>query len=219
MLGNYEDYADQHLTGVWEVSKKIDGVQAIFNDKEVLSRSGKPLYNLDMYRESGVRGEYEIYLGDFKRSLQAVRTKSKVMEIPFTALFKLNPVDDRLKMGIVINFAPKEIVALRDAVIEEGYEGLIFRQGDKWIKAKKFKTYDVKITGLKEGGGKNKGKLGAFETDMGNVGIFKGFPESVRGEWFKPEMIGRTIEVLCMELTEDGMFRMARLTRFREDKD
>jgi DNA ligase-1 len=119
--------------------------------------------------------------------------------------------------------------------VEAGYEGLVLRQGDVWLKVKPTETYDVRILDVIEGVGKRKGHVGFFQTAKGKVGGFKGVsyedlnrlwkqhtrdgtPSHVAGVSPGP-LIGQTIEVECLHLTPDGKFRLPRFVRFRPDKD
>jgi ATP-dependent DNA ligase len=99
--------------------------------------------------------------------------------------------------------------------VSQGYEGLVLRQGDRWLKVKPKETYDVLVTGIVEGTGKYAGKLGALITDMGKVGT--GFTDKDREDLFTLP-INTIIEVECMELTPKGKFRHPRFIRVRYDK-
>ena len=127
-------------------------------------------------------------------------------------------VDERLYM-----FSGKKEESLTPDCIKElfkievsnGNEGLVIWHEKGPTKVKEKYTYDVTITGWNEGKGRNKGRLGAFTTAMGNVGI--GFTDEER-DMYKSNMVGMTIEVECMELTNDGKFRHPRFVRIRPDK-
>ena len=97
-----------------------------------------------------------------------------------------------------------------------GYEGLVLRSGDKWLKVKDKQTEDVKILDLVEGKGKYVGKLGAFLTPIGKVGT--GFTDAQRAEFNDQSLIGETVEVEFMEYTKEGKARHPRFIRMRYDK-
>ena len=59
-----------------------------------------------------------------------------------------------------------------------GFEGLVLRQNENWIKVKPEETHDVAITGFVEGNGKHLGRLGYVTTDKGAVGA--GFTDAER---------------------------------------
>lgn len=276
------------LKGTWEVTIKIDGVRALWNGKQWMSRAGKPLYNIPLPLNSGpaLPADCEVYLGNFKDTIRAVRTpKPKVasgcklkkckatvgtdLEGPCGVtrcgweeatpvikpehLYSLDPFDPRLKLealGAGLPFEdvftnPKaEIIRawLRKAN-RRGYEGLVLRQGDTWLKVKPMETHDVLVTGAIEGVGKHKGRLGALMTAKGKVGTgFSDFDRDNIWAWYKQvgplkgldyagsvtgnagqevysePLIGQTIEVSCMHFTPDGKFRHPRFVRMRPDK-
>jgi len=59
--------------------------------------------------------------------------------------------------------------------------------------------------------------MGALMTDMGKVGT--GFTDMERQEWWikRNSRVGTVIEVECMQLTPDGLFRHPRFVRWRPD--
>ena len=209
-------WTGEDLKGTFLVTTKIDGIQAIKTPEGWFSRAGKPLYNLpDM-----PVGIYEVFDTDWNTTVSAVRTHGgeSVEEDKLYPIYPL--IDPRLVRKAVEN--PTHLTIAADfvqATTEEGNEGLMLRQLNEdgtirlWkVKAKE--TYDVEITGWIEGTGRNKGRLGAFDTAMGKV---SGFTDEER-DMYKPNMIGVTIEVECMELTKNGKFRHPRFLRVRPDK-
>lgn len=236
------DWNGKDLKGLWEVTLKIDGVRAFYHPMEGwISRNGKPLYNLPSPLElrpsiDGMVWDFEVYCAEPGRSskenylatIAKVRAKTKDRPIRPDELYSLSPLDDRLwvadigwEHGNVL--ADPEAWLIReclDLVVAEGYEGLVLRQGSKWIKVKPRQSHDVKVTGIIEGTGKHKGRMGALMTDMGKVGT--GFTDEERQCWWWDHkadgVIGRLIEVECMELTPAGKFRHPRFLRIRYDK-
>jgi hypothetical protein len=229
------------LKGTWEVTLKIDGVRALFVLTEVgpmwLSRAGKPLYNIEAIPTPGGPTDCEVYLPTFKDTIRAVRTKSPKDDTPQIRpehLYGLDPLDSRLK-GSACKGLPNSVEAPTAARIRQmlkaanfaGYEGLVLRQGDKWLKVKPEETHDVLVTGAIEGTGKHAGRLGALMTAKGKVGT--GFSDTERQDlwlWFQTghdgecerPLEGVTIEVSCMHFTKDGKFRHPRFVRMRPDK-
>lgn len=206
------DWDGQDLEGLWEITYKIDGVRAISDGKNVTSKHGKPLYNLDHLAHTF--RDAEIFRGGFKRTIESVRSSKKVDPVQADEVYSLDPLDPRLRVGVMaVEMSAERIEWWLDHVVSRGYEGLILRQGDRWIKVKKFKTYDVTVTGVQEGKGKHTGRMGALITEKGKVG--GGFTDEMRE---RTDWIGKIIEVKCMELTADGKFRHARYLRTRDDK-
>ena len=232
------------------VSYKIDGVQAILKDGKWLSRAGKPLYNLPLHTYSKElyspdpiyipEGRYEVFLGDWSKSVSAVRTVKphKIAgqhddgstiwiapdKIPFKALYRLDEVDGRLfaNNGYDGRFrytkidCPIWVETMMKRALRFGYEGLVLTADEGEFKVKPIVTYDVPVIDMIEGKGRNKGRLGALVTDMGNVGT--GLTDLDRKIMWEVSLIGFTIEVECMELTPNGKFRHPRFVRIREDK-
>ncbi len=210
-------YDGRLLKGPIEVSIKIDGVRLHVENGEYRSRAGKPLYNLPKGLPDGV---YEIYRNNFKETIEVVRASISEREpIREDEVYRLDVLDNRLLFarhseGIDYNDAALAL----EIVVAEGLEGLVVKEeetGKLW-KVKKEHTEDVKVTAVVPGKGKYVGKMGALMTDMGKVGT--GFTDEERQLYNTKDMIGQTIEVKCMEITEDGKFRLPRFIRLREDK-
>jgi DNA ligase-1 len=200
------------LKGAWEATLKLDGVRVLFTEDGPISRKGKPLYNIPT-NHSLV--DCEVFTGSFKETITAVRTINS-NTVPLSNLYSLDPIDSRLKLGILTDPTVEEITTLLSKVNSEGHEGLVLRKDSTWLKVKPEETFDVQVTGLVEGTGKYVGKLGAMLTPMGKVGT--GFTDQERQDFWSNSIISETIEVSCMELTEDGKFRHPRFVRVRYDK-
>jgi len=204
------------LKGAYEFSYKIDGVRMLRDeDGKPVSRSGKPLYNLEDVPAYIV--DAEIFLKDWETSVSMVRTKYTDEKVPVEYVYELDRIDPRLDLYTIMDPCVEFIEeALNDAV-SEGYEGLILRnvETNRWLKVKPSDNYDVEVIGTTEGTGKYEGKLGALVTNMGKVGT--GLTDEDRS---KPidSWIGKTIEVECMGLTKNGKFRHPRYVRDRWDK-
>lgn len=200
------------LTGEWQFTRKIDGVRAFLHPTQALSRADKPLHNLNKFLPyNGVR-DVEVYLGSWVNTIHAVRSHSQV-EIKPEHIYELDPVDPRLLIKTWDCPDAGFIKWHMQDEIKKGYEGLVLRQGDFWLKVKPIQTFDVVVTGTIPGKGRHEGRIGALITNMGNVGT--GLTDLERSEHF----VGKTIEVECMELTPDGYFRHPRYIRQRPDKD
>jgi len=203
---------DKNLTDV-HVSLKIDGVQAVSNNGKWESRAGKPLHNLPEMPD----GIYEAYLGDWAKSVSAVRT-TEGSPIDAGNLYMLFPeVDKRLMPKKFLDLSSVQIRELMDIALGRGYEGLCIRSQQGHFKVKDKSTYDVKVIGVTAGKGKHAGKIGALITEQGNVGT--GLTDTIRQELTDNSPIGKTIEVEVMELTPAGKFRHPRFVRLRPDKD
>lgn len=216
---NYTEEIGKNLTGNYIITRKLDGVRVSYNSGAATSRTGKVLYNLPPGMPDG---EYECMVGSFKDTISLLKTKVSDKKVPKDRLFQISPkIDPRIIIEWV-DFS-KDIRSVEGYIAEvlldevlNGFEGLVLHPADKSlpkIKVKPTYTYDVVVTGITEGKGKNKGKIGALITAKGKVGT--GLTDEDR----VVDAVGKTIEVECMQLTENGKFRHPRFIRWREDKD
>ena len=211
------------LTGIWSLTFKIDGVRAIWHDElGWLSRSHKPLYNIPVWRPGSVR-DCELFVGSFRDTIRATRTKYPEGDTPSIEnehLYGLNPLDPRLSWGNLTDPSADDILFQLQRANELGYEGLVLRQGSRWIKVKPKETHDVAITGFVEGKGKHLGRLGYVTTDKGAVGA--GFTDAERQllwtEAMAKRLVGQVMEVGCMQIAPMGQFRHPFFVRMRPDK-
>lgn len=126
-----------------------------------------------------------------------------------------------------------DMVAFRDMMLEQGYEGAMwksaraaypFKRSPAILKFKRFETEEATIIGFKEGQDSFKGSLGSFrircesgeETDCGT-----GFTLAQRNEFWKikSRLGGRVVEVKFQNLTGKGKLRFPVFIRFRPDKE
>jgi hypothetical protein len=225
------------LVGWWEVTRKVDGIRVLVEGGKVVSRNGKPLYNMDHLKSHIPPEGCEVFLGTFKKTVESARTHS-YKPIPRSALFSLQPIDPRLDAGRFHFPSAKRIWRAYEYAVGQGYEGLVLRQGNKWLKVKKHETIDTTVIGFYAGKGKHSSRLGGFITKHGRVGT--GITDKEREEWWPkgwatslvcdkagnvwPEYAGMhplfqtTIECECMELTPAGKMRKPRFKRLRPDK-
>ncbi|MCK1344462.1 MULTISPECIES: hypothetical protein [unclassified Bradyrhizobium] len=216
-------WSGRRLTGDWLVTFKIDGVRAIWHDEcGWLSRANKPLHNIPEWRPGHAR-DCEVFIDDLRSTIRATRTKLTRTDTPAIAaehLYGLDVLDPRLHWGQLTNPSPDDIRAQLRRANARGYEGLVLRQGDRWLKVKPNETHDVAITGYAEGEGKHRGRLGYVTTAMGAVGA--GFTDIERQilwtEATAKRLVGQVIEVSCMMMTPAGMFRHPVFVRMRPDK-
>lgn len=211
------------LTGIWLLTLKIDGVRAIWHDEVGwLSRAYKPLYNIPPWQQGRAR-DCEVFVGNHRDTIRATRTKSPKGDTPSISaehLYGLYPLDPRLLWGNMTNPSAADILAQLARVNELGYEGLVLRRDDRWIKVKSEETHDVAITGFAEGKGKHLGRLGYVTTGKGAVGA--GFTDAERENlWAEAKaerLVGQVIEVGCMQVTPKSQFRHPFFVRMRPDK-
>ena len=212
------------LEGRWDITVKLDGVNATWDGEKFISRKNKPLHNIN-HLEGALdpeKGEvYEVFCGSFKKSNSLTRRSKNNSELVTEfEMFDLEPeIDPRLYLCTLENPTAEEITAVFEAVLKGGYEGLVLRgpNGER-LKVKDKITLDLIVIDITEGSGRNAGKVGALVTSKGKV---SGMSDVQREEFWEhggANIIGEMIEVEAMELTEYGNMRHARFIRIREDK-
>lgn len=212
------EWNKDNLEGTWVITKKIDGIRCERVEDGWVSKAGKgTLFGLDNHNGRTKHGEiYEYFTGNWNDSAHIMASDNIVN---FNNLYSLYPdIDDRLFIGSIENPTTEQITELMNKYVKEGYEGLVLRKDDQFIKVKPTVTYDVEVLDLYEGKGKNKNKMGGAQTCMGGVG--GGWTDKEREEyWLEPDkLIGKIIEVKCQCLTKNGKFRFGSFVRIRNDK-
>lgn len=210
------------LTGDWLVTLKVDGVRAIWRDGlGWMSQANKPLHNIPPWM--GGPRDCEIFVRSFRDTIRATRTRHSQPETPVVLpkhLYGLDALDARLRWGLLTDPTADDIQSRLRRANNHGYEGLVLRQRDRWIKVKPEETHDVTITGHVEGRGKHLGRLGYVKTVRGNVG--SGFTDIEReilwAEARAGRLVGQVIEVRALEITANGKFRHPSFVRMRPDK-
>ena len=205
-------WSGRDLRGAWSVTLKLDGVRALSNGRRVVSKQGKPLFNLDNHADAFT--DVEVWLGDWETTAGAVRASVTKHRILRSHLYALDPPDRRLHLGVVVDPTAAQLKALLKTHTRAGCDGLVLRQDETWLKVKHAKTYDVEVTGIKPGAGRHVGRIGALLTQKGRVGT--GFSDAERD--YSNNWIGKVIEVECLGLTAASKFRHARFVRVRFDK-
>lgn len=215
-----EEWDGKDLPGMWEYSLKRDGILCIRQDDGTYTtKNGKPMYNLpDDVMDSGFEMA-EIFCGSWGETWSIVSaSKSPRRKVELSEIFPILPEygEDTFMIKTV---APASMIrnALKVALIK-GYEGIVLRQQDRFVKVKPEETVDVVVTGLVPSNAKShKGALKEFVTEKGKVGI--GLTREQRFEYMNPDLIGTTIEVKVIGgYTKNGKFRHARFIRLRPDK-
>lgn len=212
----FTEWDGQDLSGSWLITLKIDGIQAHYENGELVTKNNKKIYNLPKKLKSG--DIFEIFCGSWNTTMSiAMSSKAKRRKIKSIEIFKLYPqIDPRLSICKVLNPSAVAIQKALELANKKGYEGLVLRSEDQFIKVKPHRTIDIKVTGYVESN-KRKGLIRKLITDKGDVGT--GFSLAQRKEFLNDFIIGKTIEVLITEFTKNGKFRNPRFIRLREDKD
>ncbi len=129
--------------------------------------------------------------------------------------------------------AKEEVMALAQKYRDMGYEGGMLKdprayyrrqRGRAWRKVKFVDTHDCIILGAIEGTNRLVGSLGALVIDADGVEtkVGTGFTDAQRAEiWTmhqRGELIGKMVEVVAQEVTDEGKYRFPVFMRLRDDK-
>ena len=205
---NYKD-----LKGIWDIGIKIDGARMLRDDKgNPVSRAGKPLYNLGNIDQQIT--DAEVYKDNWETSMGLVRSSVNGVPVKPEYVYSLWPtLDSRLVLGTYEDPTVEFLCKLMETMVSKGYEGLIVRQGTRYLKVKPKETADVRVTGIQPGTRKHEGRMGALITNHGKVGT--GFTDVQREEVWT---VGEIIEAEYMEMTKGLKMRHPRFLRRREDR-
>lgn len=216
-----EYWNGKDLKGEWQASIKIDGVRCIRGaDGKMYSRDSKPI----MHTECCPYNDAEFFYRNWNTSISILHTEKETEKVIPNWFYSLDPLDLRLDLGKYTNPNAITINALMEDVLAQGYEGVVLRQGAKWIKVVPTKYADVRIVDIKEGHGKYDGMAGSIITTCGSVGSFEyqGMPDpEFRKELLehKDQYLGKIIQVAYREFTPNRVFKFPRMVRIRIDKE
>jgi len=211
------------LEGEWIFSIKMDGIRLHRqSDGTIVTRNGKPAYNLPKNAKKFEVAEV-CCNGNWNDTMSIVRSSKSIRrKVKNTEIYSIVPLDKRLYIVTHVDPDKQTIREEFDVIRSEGYEGLVLhsKTKDYMIKVKDKYTVDVPITGFNQSTAKTKGggMLKEFITPMGKVGT--GITrEQCKEFWDKrDELLGKQIEVECMEITKKGKWRNPRFVRLRLDK-
>ncbi len=200
-------------------------------------------YNFKLDGELTVNGKsFQDASGDLRSFAQSDDAVFNVFDIPALGdesldhrLTVLNSaIKETSKIKLVPHyFANSESSAynMYNSFRADGYEGAMVKWPDAtyigkrshaWMKIKNEDTHDCKVIDVFEGTGKYAGMAGGVVVDFNgvHVRVGSGLSDAMRGIFFQDstEIIGRTIEVACQEITPDGSMRHPRFKAIREDK-
>lgn len=222
-----------NLKGKWLVLRKIDGVRMI-RDKfnQVRSRDDKPLHNANHL----VFKDAEFFIKDWNTSVSVARTPRhdsyNALNITQENVFELSDgnFDKRLFICELTNPTDEQLLELMQKQLDAGDEGLVIRQGNKWLKVVPTIFADVRVIGVKQGTGRLGKVLGSIQTNYGSVGSIVQQTNS-KGQLLsdylfreclwdnRDKLIGMIIQVGYREITEKGKLRFPKFIRLRKDKE
>lgn len=228
----FVEWDGKGLVGQWVLSFKIDGVNARRVGDTIVTKNGKPLYNLPEEIIDPGFEVAEIYCGSWNETMSIVMaSKSPRRRVKPEEIFSLIPLDPRLQFIVISNPSAAKIktymllagtkVQTTNPVSSFNVEGLVLynAEQDLYVKVKPKKSSDVKIIGFVQSTAKShEGALKEFVTENGKVGTGIS-TEDRRKFWRKRKsLLGTTIEVEYMEMTKNNKFRHPRFLRLRPDK-
>jgi ATP-dependent DNA ligase len=218
----FKDWDGSDLKGEWIFSIKIDGMRLERQpDGTIVSRNGKPVYNLPKNLKKFEVAEV-CCNGNWNDTMSICRaSKSARRKVKNAEVYTIIPLDKRLHIRTRTDPKAENIKALFDLKKAEGYEGLVLYNKAENLSNKVKDKYpvDVKITGFVESTAKSKpNMLKEFITDMGSVGT--GISRAQCKEFWenRDKLLGTYIEVEVMEITKSGKWRHPRFLRLRPDK-
>ena len=222
-----------NLKGKWLVLRKIDGVRMIRNKfGQVMSRDEKPLYNASHLEFS----DAEFFIKDWNTSVSVARTarheEYNVLNITQENVYELSDgkFDPRLFICELTDPTDEQLLELMQKQLDVGDEGLVIRQGIKWLKVVPTIFADVRVTGVKQGTGRLGNVLGSIQTNHGSVGSIvqqKNSKGQLLSDYLfreclwdnRDKLVGMIIQVGYREITDKGKMRFPKFIRLRKDKD
>lgn len=209
------------LSGVWQVTLKIDGIRYKRNKQGVpCTRQGTPALPQVAAMMCESIDDAELFRTDWSTSMSL---KAATLDCSPQDFYSLDPIDPRLVVLAETTLTADYIVQLRDWAMSLGHEGIVLRQGSTWVKVVPLRYADIRITGFYEGNGRLAGTFGCFTTKYGRVG--GGFSDTMRHKIWSilqtnpTQLIGKIIQVRFREKTTNDKLRMPVFDRFRFDKD
>lgn len=219
-----EYYNNTDLEGEWIVSYKIDGVRCIKGaDGKIYTRNNK---NINLPKKLHLK-DCEFFYKDWETSMKIIHRETDI-EPTQDMIYELDKLDNRLYIGTFFDLTKDEIDTMLTLALMRGYEGIVLRNNDNWIKVVPNKYADVKILDIKEGKGIYQNMAGLIVTTRGNVSNFESLETlgNLTDTEFRKDLlkrkndfIGQIIQVGYREILNNGKLKFARLVRFRTDKD
>jgi len=228
MLAKHYDHTEPEG---WWMSEKFDGVRAVWNGSEFISRNGKPLkapqHMIDQMPKGvvldgelwGGRGSFQASVGKIRRGdWQGISYMvfDTITESPFEArqatLTALSLPDWCKVVEHVKCASDDHLDDYEDAVLTKGGEGVMLRKpgslyqhkrSDELLKLKRGRCDEAEVIGYDFGTGRNAGRVGALLARYAGQ-VFKlgnGLSDDQREA---PPVIGSTVTFSFFELTTGG---------------
>lgn len=224
----------QTTTNIAVVTRKVDGIRLMVdseNPRRIISRNRKVLPGMITALTEGAIEkieEYkdcEVFKNDFYTTMSLLASHEPEKHvIDEDDIFPLlnSSMDQRLFICNTNNISKQFLKPLMEKEVENGWEGLVIRDGSRWYRYKPSHTADVRIIGYKEQldiKKRPKNQLGGFNTNYGWVTGFKDVDRVAL--WDNPKQyLGSIMEVDYKEIGPHGKFRfVVKFVRLRPDKD
>ena len=234
-----------HITSAIEQNINLFPASTVL-DGEMVSSSFQALMK-QVHRKTDVQSEdarlmlFDILtLSEFRNglSLQGQKQRSAKLRSMKEIFDTIGSIDiiPQIEVDLDSYVGELEFKQYNKDAIEQGFEGIMIKQGDgvyeakrstKWLKMKPFIEVSLSVIAVEEGTGRNEGKLGALicEGEDDNkkicVNVGSGFSDEQRKEFWGDQevMIGQVVEVRADAVTQnqDGTYslRFPRFLRFR----
>lgn len=239
---NWEPSANP--TGWW-MSEKLDGVRAIWDGSNFLTRSGKVLHAPDWFKQGmpalPLDGELFTGRGRFNETVSIVRSmtanwtpvKFLVFDVqiegPFEHRYKVL-TDTQLPMHVrivqqVCCSNPAHLESFERYVISQAGEGVMLRAAGSSYqsrrspdlrKLKRFHDCEATVTGHEPGVGKHEGRLGALVCRLADGTEFRCGTGFTDRQRETPPAVGSVVTVRYFELTPAGVPRFPAFLTVRD---
>ena len=225
------------------ISEKLDGVRAIWNGEEFISRSGKTLKApaskiAQMPQGITLDGELTFGRGTFQAGVGRIRKGDwdGAIYVVFDTVSDA-PAEDRLNAARDANLpswsrvlphwscgGQAHLDGFEQGILDVGGEGVMLRRKGSYydhgrssdlLKLKRFKTDEATVTGFEEGTGRNEGVVGALLVRMGEVAfkIGSGLSDAMREN---PPAVGDLVTFQYFEKTNRGCPRFPSFLAVRD---
>lgn len=224
--------------GNWVVQPKLDGVRCLNTPIGLISRSGKPLKLPVPLSSIPLDGEIVCYNEEGEIDFQLMQKNLQRKDGMVFGTFQFIAFDlylprstktyeerwseithfPRIENWPLAAYTPDQWLAVME---ERGHEGVMFRRLDapvtagrsfNLLKYKQFHDEEFEVTGVIEGEGKHKERMGALVCGEFNVGT--GFTDEQREKWFKNPP--KQITVKYQEKTDRGVPRFPSFLKVHE---
>jgi len=169
-------------------------------------------------------------MSEFEAGRSDVGYLNRLKRLGHTAEWHGNPEPVQLIRSYSVSTDPHELCAR--FVDKGGYDGIIYRDpfgawergrgtGGELIKIKRKLSFDLQVSAVYEGLGKNAGRCGAIGVSFrGQELRCNAGTDAEREQWFADpsSIIGKIVEVEAMDFSSEGLLREPRYKGIRHDK-